>query len=408
MRGNWVKLLAVSLGLSLVVAVLGGCGSKPAAPSQSSQGAAPKKEPIKLGGIFDKTGATGDVGAPYSEGAEDYIKYINSKGGVNGRPVELIGIDYAYKIPQAVEAYKKLVQQDKVVAIMGWGTGDTEAMVPFISQDKEPFISGSYSENLLEIATHPYNFLVAPSYSDQARLVVKWVKDNWKNTSRKPKVAFIYNDTGFGKSPIPDGKKAVQELGLELGSDQIVALTALDSTSQLLNLQKENVDVGIIQETSNATATILKDAKKLGLKTQFIGLNWAADEKVIALAKDAAEGYVGVIPFAFPYEDVPGMKAIQEYNQSAGKSMGSHNQKYVQGWVSAMVMAEGLKRAGDNLSGENIKKGLESLSNFDLGGLAAPVTYTASSHRGAAKAKLYQVKNGKFQPITDYIVAPGR
>lgn len=390
MRKGYGKIAAGLLALLLVAALAAGC-------------AKPQEKVIKLGGIFDLTGATADVGVPYQEGVKDYFEYLNGKGGINGKQVKLIGQDYAYKIDQAKAIYDQLVQNEKVVAVMGWGTGDTEVMVPKITADKIPYMSASYSENLLEIATHPYNFLIAPSYSDQARAVIKWIKDNWKDASRNPRLALIYNDTGFGKSPIADAKKYAAEIGVEVVDEEIVDLRALDATSQLLNMQKKEADFAIIQETSMATATILKDAARLGLKTQFIGLNWAADEKPIALAEGKAEGYIGVIPFAFPYEDVPGLKEIKEYLASKGKKLEDKSQKYIQGWVSAKVMAEGIRLAGDNLTGEGVKKGLESIKNFDLGGAAAPVTFSADSHRGTTKMKLYQVKNGKFQPITDYI-----
>ena len=87
------------------------------------------QQTIKIGGIFDLTGGTGDVGAPYAVGAKDYINYVNKQGGVNGKKIELIDTDYAYKIPQAVSAYKDQVSKG-VIAILGWGTGDTEAIAP--------------------------------------------------------------------------------------------------------------------------------------------------------------------------------------------------------------------------------------------------------------------------------------
>ncbi|WP_202820013.1 ABC transporter substrate-binding protein [Calderihabitans maritimus] len=407
------KLMWLTLAITLTLLLVVGCGSqapKETPEKKSGEEAAPpeQKEPIKLGAIFDITGATGDVGAPYADGAKNYIAYLNSQGGINGRKIELIDIDYAYKIPQAIEAYNKLVKQHKVVAILGWGTGDTEALVEKIRQDKIPYISGSYSENLLEIETHPYNFLVAPSYSDQIRFVLQWIKDNWTDTSRNPKVAFIYNDTGFGRSPIEDGREFAQKIGVDLVDEEIVDLKALDATSQLLNMKKTEPDFAILQETSNATATVLKDAKKLGLTTQFIGLNWAADEKVVELAGNAAEGYIGVIPFAFPYEDLPAIQEIKNWVESNGGNWAEKNQKFIQGWVSAAVMAEGMKRAGDDITGEGIQKGLESIKNFDLGGLASPVSFSAESHRGALKARLYQVKDGKFVPLTDWMSLPER
>lgn len=392
----WIVLLCVCLAVALAAS---GCGKK---ESPSKPAAGTSKEPVRIGGIFDLTGPTGDVGMPYAEGAKAYIAYINSKGGVNGREVKLFDIDYAYDKTKALEAYNKLVKQNQVAAILGWGTGDTEALKQMIADDKIPYISGSYSEGLLDITQCPYNFLIAASYSDQARIALKWVKDNWKK-SRKPRIAFVYNDTPFGKSPIDDAKKFATENGFEVVADEIIDLKALDATSQILDLKQKQADFAIVQGTSNLASTVLKGAKQHGLKTKFIGLNWAADEKVIQLAGDAAEGYLGVIPFAFPYENVPGMAAIKEYLTSQGQKLEDKNQKFVQGWTSALIMLEGVRLAGDNVTGEGIKAGLESLSNFDTGGLSAPVTFTAESHRGSEKVRLAEVKNGKFEYLTDWI-----
>lgn len=375
-----------------------------ATPAAAAEPAA-AKPPIKVGGIFDLTGGTADVGVPYADGVKDFVAYINEKGGVNGRKIDLIWADYAYKIPQAEEIYSRLTTQDKVVAIMGWGTGDTEAMAPKINKDKIPFMSASYSEHLVKnVQTNPYNFMIGVTYSDQTRVALKYIKDNYKGTGN-PKVAFIYNDSGFGKSPLEDGKNWAAKHGVDIVDEEIVALTALDATSQLLNMQKKSPDYAIIQETAMATATILKDAKKLGIKTKFIGLNWAADEKVIELAKDAAEGYIGAIPFAFINEDAPGLQEIKDYNKAKGVDWTKQTIRYVQGWISMKVMAEGFKRAGDNLTGEGIKAALQTIKNYDTGGITAPLTFSPESNKGALKMKLYEVKNGKWVPFTDYIQA---
>jgi branched-chain amino acid transport system substrate-binding protein len=405
------KIASLVSAALVMSALLAGCGGQqtnapaPAGGTNNPSAAAPapaEKGTIKIGGLFDETGGTGDVGKPYAEGEVAYVDYLNSKGGVNGRKVELIGVDYAYKVPEAVKIYQKFIKQDKVSAILGWGTGDTEAMKELIAKDKVPFISASYSEALAQVDQHPYNFMTAATYSDQAKVALRWIKDNWKG-SGNPKAAFLYNDTPFGKSPVADAKAYAASIGVDFVDEQIVDLKALDATSQLLNMQKKNPDFALIQETWGATATILKDAKKLGIKTQFIGLNWAAGEGVITLAGDAAEGYIGVISHAFPYESLPGLKEIEEYLSTKGKKLSDINQKFVQGWVAAKIMVEGIKNAGDNVTGEGIKAGLEKINNLEFGGLAAPVSFSADNHRGTSQTRLGQVKGGKFEIITDYI-----
>lgn len=384
----------------MIVAVLAMVAAGCAGPAPAAGGA-----PIKIGGIFDLTGGTADVGVPYKDGCVAYVDWMNGKGGINGSKIDLIVNDYAYKVPNAEELYNKYVTQDKVVAVMGWGTGDTEALRPKIAADKIPFMSASYSENLTKMSEAPYNFLIGVTYSDQMRIALRYAKENAPDKSRPVRVAFIYNDSGFGKSPMDDGKAYAKANGIDWVDEQIVALTATDATAQLLNMQKKDPDFAIIQETSNAAATVLKDAKKLGLRTKFIGLNWAADEKVVALSGDAAEGYLGTIPFALLDENLPGHKDILDYLKSKGQDSKQVTMRFVQGWWSMAVLAQGINNAGSNITGENIKVGLEKIKDFDTGGVTSKVTFTPQSHKGALSLRMYQVKGGKWVPFTDFIAA---
>ena len=157
---------------------------------------------IKVGGIFDLTGITSDVGKSFAQGVRDGVQWTNDNGGINGKKIRLVDVDYGYKIPEAVAAYKRMVGDDKVILINGWGTGDTEGLKAQVNQDKIPYLSASLSGHLTDPSKTPYNFFVAPSYSDQLRAWLRWVKDDWKDKSRNAKVAFFYGDNAYGKAPI--------------------------------------------------------------------------------------------------------------------------------------------------------------------------------------------------------------
>ncbi|MBI4630328.1 MAG: ABC transporter substrate-binding protein, partial [Chloroflexi bacterium] len=155
-----------------------------AACSTPAPTAAPKDTtPIKVGAIFDLTGATADVGTPYSEGLKGYVEWKNAAGGINGRKIDLLSADYAYKVDNAEALYSQYVGE-KVVVFMGWGTGDTEAMRPKIANDKIPFMSASYAAGLLDMSQAPYNFLIGTSYSDQGIIAVRWALDDWKKAGK--------------------------------------------------------------------------------------------------------------------------------------------------------------------------------------------------------------------------------
>ncbi|MBC7196364.1 MAG: ABC transporter substrate-binding protein [Deferribacterales bacterium] len=357
---------------------------------------------VRVGALVDLTGPTGDVGKPYAEGVRDCVRYFNENGGINGNEVELLMVDYQYKIPQAIAAYKDFLRK-KVVAIHGWGTGDTEALSKFITKDKIPYFSASYSEHITDPKNNPYNFLVGATYSDQARIALKFIKDK----GEKKTVAFIYNDTGFGRSPFfPDGEEYAKKIGVQLVDKQVVDLKALDATSQLLNLSKAGAEYALVQETYMAASTILKDAKKLGIDTKFIGLNWTFGKTLIDLAKDAAEGYYGTSSFAFwGQTDVEGIKFLHELNKKYHPDVTFREVNYIQGFSSMYVLLSALKMTKGELTGENIKKTLESFKDFSTMGLTAPVTFTKESHKGIKALKIYQIKNSSMIPVTDYITA---
>jgi len=106
-----------------------------------------ESDDIKIGAIFDLTGPTADVGTDYAEGIRAYVDWINGQGGVEGRSIDLIFQDYGYQVSRAEQLYSQFVQEG-VVAFMGWGTGDTEALQRRIVEDQLPFTSASLSHRL--------------------------------------------------------------------------------------------------------------------------------------------------------------------------------------------------------------------------------------------------------------------
>jgi len=176
------------------------------------------------------------VGVDYSKGVLDHVRYINEvEGGIRGKvKIDLVWSDYAYRIPDAVSLYRKYRDIDRVNAIVGWGTGDTEALKDTISEDQIPYISASYSSHLDDPAKTPYNFYPVSSYSDQLRAVLKFAKElAVEQRIAKPKFVFMYPDHPYGRAPIAAGIAYAQELGFEIGPVQIVALAALEARSQV-------------------------------------------------------------------------------------------------------------------------------------------------------------------------------
>jgi branched-chain amino acid transport system substrate-binding protein len=370
-------------------------------PAQASA-----QQEIKVGGIFDLTGITSDVGKPFALGVQDAVVWVNENGGINGKKIKLIGADYAYKIDQARALYKKLVTDDKVVMIQGWGTGDTEALKDFVGQDKVPYVSASFSAPLSDPAKFPYNFFVAPTYTDQLRSWLDWVKQDYAKSGGKgkAKVAFMYGDNAYGKSPIAGGKKYAAEIGVDIVDDEILPGNLQDATSQLLTMKQKGVEYAYVNVTTTQTSLVLRDAKKLGMNVKFGSNPYGFSELLVGLAGPLAEGVTGVMPHV-PYgTPVPGMKAVEAAHQKMRPNE-KGDALYVRGFTNVLVWSEALKRAdkAGQLNGPGVKAAMETLVDFSTGGLSQSVTYTPTDHRPTMTTSIYQVQGGKLVKLGDYL-----
>ena len=346
----------------------------------------------KVGILSDLTGGTASVSPPYGEGVKACIAYVNENGGIAGQPIEFIQVDYAYNVQQALAAYKRFTSEG-IVAMQGWGTGDTEALVKFVAKDKIPVFSASYSAHLMDPAKAPYNFTAAADYSTMGRAGLNYLRETWKE-SRAPKLAFMFPDNPYGTAPIPAMEEYAKELGFEIVGKENVDLKAIDATPQLLSLKKAEPDFVWTGGTTPSTAVIMKDAQKLGMTCTFFSNIWSSDENIFKLAGDAATGHFGLQGAAIYGQPSAGMDLIRKITKDEPQM--TH---YVRGFVSAMVMCEGMKmaKAKGEVTGESIKAALETMRDFDPMGLAPAVSYFPDDHRPNLSVNICTFKDGKLE-----------
>ncbi len=366
---------------------------------------------IRIGGINDTTGATSDVGKDYAIGMAEAFKYINEQGGVNGKKIKYTWFDYGYRIPEAITKYK-LLKRLGVVAIMGWGTGDTEALSPTVNKDKLPYVSASYSAHLTDPKKSRYNLFFSSDYSTNARAcITAWFDKKWPKHKdfgkRKPRFACSYHFAHpYCSAPIKAIKDQAKMLGFEIGEDVSVTLFALDTKSQIMALKNFNTDLLRHGNTTMSVSATMRDAYALGLKADHIVNNWGFDENLPRLAGEAADNLVvmGATPCAFYGQNYKNMDVVvamaKKYNP--GVPQEKRLIRTVQAWGDALIVWEALKRAdkAGDLSGHNIMvKGFETMKNFDIGLGASPITFTAADHRPTTGCLVQEWKDGKFQEV---------
>ncbi|MFH2136883.1 MAG: ABC transporter substrate-binding protein [Candidatus Omnitrophota bacterium] len=362
---------------------------------------------IKLGVLIDRSGKTKDVGQQAWLGVEDYFKYLNENGGINGKKIKILMRDTGYYLLKAKKYYRDL-KKEGVVGIIGWGTGTSKTLISDVNKDGIPWLPGSMAESLVD-PIKPYNFILGPSYKDQYLALIKYAHDNPKVEGRPVRVAFLYNSSEFGLAPIEPAEKMVEELGMDLVGKEIVELDAQEADQQIQRLARLSPDYLIIQETGNATVAILNSCHKAGLKTAVLGTFYSGDAQVLMAAADALE--IVDLYFVSPIcrkcdRNELIMQRINEFliTHRPGANFDA-NIYYVQGWIMGTIFTEAIRRCGNDVTALRVRDALESLTDFDSGGVMGNITFSPSDHKGSDKIKVYKAnpESLTFEEVTDWM-----
>jgi len=367
---------------------------------------------VTVPGIYDESGGTSDVGRPTAIGSRDTIEYINENDLLE-REIDHPNDDYAYEVPQAQQLYQEYTSDGDPPMIIGWGTADTEALSGTVAEDEVVYISASYSANLLTEEAS-YNFFGNLDYTSQARSHLKWISENDSGA----KVAFIFSNNPFGKAPVEGGKAYAEELGLEVGSDINLPLTANSATTQLRQAKDDDVDYLIHQNTSAPMRVLLQDKQDVYPDVTVCGLTYTVDERVVSESPEIFDGvrYVNAFKTFQGAIDSDGMGAdiIEANFEREGRDMDDPEVaqlNYVRGVIHALLALKGLQNAieagDDPTEGPNARQGMFGIDDDDMEGLSEPYSYEEGNRAPTDAGRLFEVTDGSLRFDTTVEVPTG-
>ncbi|ODS93090.1 MAG: amino acid ABC transporter substrate-binding protein [Comamonas sp. SCN 65-56] len=380
--------------------MLGAAASGVAALTQPLSVLAQDAEEIVIGGSIPMTGVFAFAGVGINDGFQDYVKIINDAGGIKGRKVKYVPEDTAYKVDASVAAFKKITSQNKVNVYYGDSTGFAKTINPELDRNGAILMAGaSFASELNDPKKYPHQFLVGPDYTEMFGILLKHI------AKEKPgaKVAFVYSDSEFGRDPIEKSEAAAKALGLSVPIKIMTAAGSVDVSTEVIKLRRAAPDYTIFHGYILAPINeFISQGKQQGMATKWMGTFWTMDSSTVMKMGPDGDGFMGVMPYRYYYdtEKAPLLEKIRamrpQYQSTA----------YTQGMLAAMLFLESVKRCldgGKPLSGDNMKAALNSIRDFDTGGLiGVPISIPGNS---IPVGRVYQadMKAQKMVAVSDWI-----
>lgn len=364
---------------------------------------------IVIGAAMPITGVFAFAGVGLHQGLGDYCDWRNSRGGVAGRRLRYVAEDSAYKMDQEMAIFKKIMGENKPAVFFGGSTAWAKVAAKEVGQLGTTLTSGvGFSTELADSTSHPYHFIAAPTYVAMGEILLEHISRNARGAT-KPAVAIVYSDTEFGRDPIPGIKAKAQALQIPIVLEVVTKPGAVDVSSEVAKLRRAKPDFVIFHGYVLAPIPeFIKQMREAGLRATPMGTIWSMDKTTVSTMGAAAEGWVGVMPYRYSYDtkDAPMMQAMGEYVAKVRPSMDYVSIFNVHTWLAGMVIAEIVERcikAGQPLNGANMKTALESIENWDTGGVTGLPVSLKNHQIGSGRIYAYDDKTKLLQPASDWI-----
>ncbi len=354
-------------------------------------------EPIKVGALLSVTGPASFLGGPEQKTLEMAVEELNAKGGLAGRPVQLIVKDTGGSPEKAVSFAKQLIEEEQVFAIIGPSTSGETMAVKGLAESSGTLLLSCAAAEVIVNPVARWVFKTAQKDSHAATMIFQQLKKQGLT-----RIAVLTSNTGFGKA----GKEQLEKLAPEHGITVVVSETydkaATDLTAEVTKLKAAGVQAVLNWSIEPAQSIVLKNVKQVGLEVPVYQSHGFANVQYAKAAGAAAEGVVFpasriVVADALP-DAHPQKKVVLAYKQAYEarfkedvSTFGGH------GYDAFTVLVKALGEGGGDR--EKVRAAIEATRG--LVGTAGVFNFSATDHNGldAAAFEMLTVKDGRFVPL---------
>jgi ABC-type branched-subunit amino acid transport system substrate-binding protein len=360
-----------------------------AALSQAALAQGVTNDRVLLGQAAVFSGPAAQLGIQMRNGIKAYFDHVNEKGGVHGRRLELVSEDDFYEASRAPAASRKLIEEHKVFALLGYvGTPTGVVHLPVVTQAKVPLVGMFTGAEALRVPFNRYVFHVRASYYDETEAIVEQVASTGGRN-----IAVFYQDDAYGQAGLKGVEIAMAKRKMKIAALGTVERNTIKVENAVKSIHAAKPDAVVMISAYTSCAEFIRQMKRAGSAATFYNVSFVGSKALAdALGKDGTGVAISqVVPFPWGTA-VPVVKEYQQLAKKAGFT--DYNFSAIEGFLVAKVMVEGLRRTGRDLTREKFIDTMEKL-DVDLGGFY--VTYSPKSHTGSKFVDLTIIgREGKF------------
>ena len=355
------------------------------------------KDTVKIGAILAVTGPASNLGAPEARTLQMLVEDVNAKGGIDGKKIELLLKDSGGSPEKAVSFAKQLIEEEKVLAIIGPSTSGETMAIKNIAEGGKTILMSCAAAEVIVNPVAPHVFKVAPKDSFAVDLIFDQMKK--MGISR---IGVLSSNTGFGKA----GKEQVERLapghGIQIVANEVYDKAATDLTAEATKLKSANIQAVLNWSIEPAQAIVLKNVRQIGLTIPVFQSHGFANIQYVKAAGTAAEGVIFPASRIIIAESLPPKHPQKAVVQSYKKAYEVKYKEEVStfgghAYDALMILVRAIKEKG--LNREGIRSSIENMKGFV--GTAGVFNFSPTDHNGLdiSAFEMLTVRRGKFIPL---------
>jgi ABC-type branched-subunit amino acid transport system substrate-binding protein len=340
-------------------------------------------------------GPASALGQGMKIGLEAAFAEANKAGGVKGRKLELKSVDDGYEPTKAIEAVKKLLEDDKVFALAGAvGTPTSAATQPIATAAGAPFIGAFTGAEFLREPYKPLVMNVRASYFQETEAMVEHLTKDLGAS----KIAIMYQDDAFGQAGLAGVKRALEKRQMQLAGEGTFERNTVAVKSALLAIKKAEPQAVIMISPYKPAAEFIKLAKQIKLDATFVNISFVGSD---ALAKELGAAGAGVVVTqVVPFPKDASIPAVGRYQAALKANAPDAQPGFVslEGYLVGRAIIAALEKVNGDLTRQAMVEAVQKAGGFDLGGFK--LTYGPSSNRGSDHVFLTVIQaDGSFKAV---------